>query len=223
MHVLPSTATSSFTVDQQQIVGLQDFWGWPGERVIFGCSFYHLTPGWVSLTVGAAGSHPMPSCAVNMSMPCYNASAGCPPRGSTLPPLSGCHSRVVAEQRLWDGQLSGDVRNTHTGFGLTLHSAHVLASLDAAGAPHSKNGRNTVLLNVTATCPPGVQTAEVTTNVSSSCDGGDSVNCWRLPVQAHSYEKSGEVSVPQTNGATGVADDADGSLLCRWRLRSPTR
>ena len=154
-----------------------------------------LTPGWVSLTVAAAGSLPQTPCAINQSSPCYNASAGCAPSGSSLPPLSGCHSRVVAEQRLWDGKLSGGVRDAHTGYGLTLHSAYVLASLDAAGAPDSKNGRNTVLINVTATCPPGVRTAEVTTNVSTSCSGGDDVNCWHLPVQAHSYTQNGEVGI----------------------------
>ena len=125
-------------------MGKNDFWGWPGQHVIFGGTFDHFSPGWLSLVVAPPGGRATP----------WNASA---------------HGSVNSTQRLLDGRLTIDsVDDAEGGYGLHAQ-AYVIN--------HGSGGRNTVMANFSASCPPGALTATVTANLSSDV-------AWLLPVSA---------------------------------------
>ena len=126
-------------------MGKNDFWGWPGEHVIFGGTFNHFSPGWLTLVVSPAGGTPRPTP--------WNATKW----GS-----------VNSTQRLVDGHLTLDSADLSAG-GYGLRSQAVVLS--------HRTPRNTVMVNVSVSCPKGVTHATVSANLSSAND-------WVLPVAA---------------------------------------
>ena len=71
-------------------MGKNDFWGWPGEHVIFGGSFNHFSPGWLTLVVS-------------------------PPGGRTTPWNASATGSVNSTQRLLDGRLTLDAADLSPG------------------------------------------------------------------------------------------------------------